>query len=240
MNYFFSKNIFSLFRKLMDSDWRWYGSVGRDLSKNIPADGGPKFWRGDVIFIFLIHILGFSVFFLASELNSRYWFFNENKIYVGRMVNWSYLDPQLNVQLLNSQDIVSMAFPSGDGLGFSNRMPSPHSRWIDSVDAVVKQQHACARGYLIFEGELWKFTFKPIFRIWQIRCADSEKMVVSSEKINDVWRKGQNYYLQYGGLIYFGLLMFFAILIIHRERKLYVKWSGSEHQQNIPPGPSGG
>ena len=207
-------------RKLFSSNWWWYGEVNPDPASLPPLEKRPKFWRGDVIAMLSMLIAVPGVLDIAAELNGRYWSFNRTTTYVGRIVATTYQYPQLEVELTD-KTIVQMALPMPDLFGFTNRAV-PIYRWTPVVDELMLRQQECPSQLLAFDAQQWRFSFKPLLNVWEVRCAYGD-MVVSQDRIDSV----ASSHAAYARLRIYGFLgftLFFSIvLIIRRERKLYVK-----------------
>jgi hypothetical protein len=207
-------------RKLFSSNWWWYGEINPDPASLPPVDKRPKFWRWDVMAMTCM-LIGLPLAAdMATELNNRYWPFNQTTTYVGKIIESAYQYPQLKVEL-EDKTIVQMAFPMPDLFGFTNRS-KPIPRWIPLVDELMRRQRQCPSQLMAFDAEIWKFSFRPLLTIWEVRCA-SGYVVASKNQIasifvgHDKWAKLWIY-----GFV--GLSLVFSLILINRrERKLYVK-----------------
>lgn len=220
MNRRWQADCIPLWRKIFSSNWWWYGEVNPDPASLPPLENRPKFWRGDVVAMTCM-LIGLPLAAdIATELNSRYWSFNQTTTYVGKVVGSTYQYPQLKVEL-DDKTVVQMAFPMPDLFGFTSRA-KPIPRWIPFVDEVMQRQRQCPDHLMEIDAEPWKFSFRPLLTIWEVRCT-SGYVVASKNQIesifirHDKWAKSWIY-----GFV--GLsLVFSMILIVLRERKRYVK-----------------
>jgi hypothetical protein len=209
-----------LWRKLFSSNWWWHGEVNPDAASLPPLEKRPKFWRGDVIAWTFVTLGIPTIFFFSEEINSRYWPFNHTTTYVGRIVETNYRHPQIKVELADKSTI-SIAFPKQDGFGILGKN-RPVDRWMPFVDRLNSRQYDCPGQLLAIDAERWKFTFKPLLNIWEVRCA-SGPTLINHEEIVSVWSKHLIWNTVW--TCGFGSFVFLVIVfgIIRRERKLYVK-----------------
>lgn len=209
-------------RKLFSSNWWWYGEVNPDLASLPSPENSPKFWRGEVIYVAFLLVGSPLIIQLSAELNSRYWFFNQNDQYIGKIVDLKYSHPQLQVELTNGV-ILNMAFPFVDALGMPRKKKDkPIEIWRKTVDKLSTSSATCPDSLLLFEAEKWKFTFDPYLTVWEVRCARDETSIVTREQIHLGWRYDQRSMMEFSSLFVIGIV-FFVFLIIRRERKRYVK-----------------
>lgn len=207
-------------RKLFSSNWWWYGEVNPDPASLPPLEKRPKFWRWDMVAWTFVTLGIPTVFFVSEEINSRYWPFNHTTTYVGRIVATNYRHPQLEVELAD-KTVVQMAFPKQDGFGILSKS-HPIDRWIPFVNRLNSRQYDCPNQLLSIDSEYWKFTFKPLLNIWEVRCVTGA-VLINREEIVTVWSEHK----AWAAAWFFGFCIcaFFVIVfgIIRRERKLYVK-----------------
>lgn len=212
-----------LWRKLFSSSWWWYGEVNPDPASLPPLENRPKFWRGDVIAMTCMIVLMPLMFWLATELNARYWPFNHTTQYVGQIIETKYEHPQYRVEL-EDKSYVYIALPQQDMLGLPRKSAArPAYEWIESIDRLQRSINECSQGRLLLEIDSWKFTFKPFISLWGVRCALGSKVLLSEKEVIEVFEKTQQRRLKFlFGVISSGLI-FCLVLIIRRERKRYVK-----------------
>jgi hypothetical protein len=209
-------------RKLFSSNWWWYGEVNPDPARLPPPERRPKLWRGDAIFVvWLMPILALVVS-LSAELNSRYWPFNHSQLYSGVILSVRNSDRPLLVQLADTRR-VEMGWPVVDTLGFQRQINWRPGLWAPAMKDLLDGYYQCPGRRLRFYGETWKFTFRPVIRIWRVECADTNITLIDGQWVERKWRAYVNgRYLVFGG-VSLGFSLFFLIFIVHRERKLYVK-----------------
>ncbi len=207
-------------RKLFSSNWWWYGEVNPDPDSLPSLENRPKFWRGEVIFIFCVCIGIPTLTIIPAELNSRYFPFNQTTSYVGRILESRHTYPQLTVEL-QDKTVVNMAFPMQDMLGLPSRGRSIH-RWTTLIDGLQNRQYDCSDQLLAFDAELWKFTFRPFLNVWEVRCATGGVLIPSSEIVG-IWTEHTIWSASFLYGLVLVTLTFSVFLIIRRERKRYVK-----------------
>jgi hypothetical protein len=209
-----------LWRKLFSSNWWWYGEVNPDLASLPPPEKRPKFWRPEVIFVFLLLWPMPTLLVIKDELQAGYWSFNPNTTYIGRIVETSYHYPQLRVEVLN-KTVVPVGFPMNHPLGVP-KTKYPVGEWTTMVDRLQRLQYDCPDRMLAFEAQPLKLTFYPILQVWQVRCA-SGAVLIPAQDIVRVWNDfnagGRSMLFTFSGFV----SVFFIVLVIRRERKLYVK-----------------
>lgn len=211
-----------LWRKIFSSNWWWYGEVNPDPARLPPPESRPRLWRRDYIIAILFGPVGMLIFYLSAELNSRYWFFNENQSYEGVLLVTRNSDRQLLVQLKDTTR-VEMGLPIADILGYQRQINWRPTVWAPAMKKIIDGHYQCPGRRLRFYGESWKFTFAPVIRIWRVDCADTNVTLLDEGFMERRWRS----YLKekFGGLagISLGFSAFFAAFIIYKERKLNVK-----------------
>ncbi len=212
-----------LWRKLFSSNWWWYGEVNPDPASLPPLENRPKFWRWDVVAMTCMIVWMPLMFWLATELNNRYWPFNQTTQYVGQIIETRYEHPQFRVQLKDKSNVY-IALPQQDMLGLPRKSSArPAYEWIESVDRLQRSKSECSQGQLLFEVHSWKFTFKPFISLWEVRCALGGKVLLPEKEVIEVFEKTQKGRLEYLFVVIGSGLIFSVVLIIRRERKRYVQ-----------------
>lgn len=206
-------------RKLFSSNWWWYGEVNPDPASLPPPENRPKFWRGDAIFLAFLTLGMPTLAFISVEVNARYWPFNQTTTYVGRIADVRYTYPQLRVEL-QDKTAVPVGLPMRESWGLPGKS-RPVERWMPIVDRIKSRQYNCPDKLLAFDAQPL-LSFRPFLNAWEVRCA-SGPVLIPSKEIIQVWDdfnlRTNVSLLSIGGSI----MLFFIILIIHRERKRYVK-----------------
>jgi hypothetical protein len=210
----------AFWRKLFSSNWWWYGEVNPDPASLPPQEKRPKFWRSEVIFMFSLLWPMPTLLVIKDELRAGYWSFNPNTTYVGRIIETNYHYPQLRVELLD-KTVVSIGFPMG------HRRGEPYSRypiddWASMLDRLQSRQYDCPGRLLAFDAQPLRLAFYPILQVWEVRCA-SGHVLIPTQAIIKGWFE-LNARGRFIGFMFFGCVsVFFVVLVIRRERKLYVK-----------------
>jgi len=173
-----------------------------------------------VIFVFLLLWPMPTLLVIKDELQAGYWSFNPNTTYIGRIVETNYRYPQIRFEMLD-KTVVPIGFPMRHSLG----IPETTRRidhWAPMVDLLQSRQYYCPGRLLAFDAQPLKLTFYPILQVWEVRCA-SGLVLIPSQHIIKSWFD----FHAWGRAIAFGFSglasVFFIVLTIRRERKLYVK-----------------
>lgn len=207
-------------RKLFSSNWWWYGEVNPDPVSLPPPESRPKFWRGNMILLSSV-LLGMpTLAFITVQSNARYWPFNQTSTYVGRITDMRYTYPQLQVEL-QDKTVVHLGLPMSKPFGQRDKGRSV-DRWIPMVERIKSRQYDCPSRLLAFEAQYLNFSFQPIPNVWEVRCASGPSLIPSKE-IVQIWNDFNTWVFSRFYMFTAAVMAFFAVLIIHRERKRYVK-----------------
>lgn len=209
-------------RKIFSSNWWWYGEVNPDPARLPPPEKRPKLWRRDAILAIGFVPVGTLIFYLSAELNSRYWPFNHSQPYEGVILVTRDSDRQLFVQLTDTTRM-EIGFPFADTMGIQRQVNWRSTLWADVLKKLIEGHYQCPDRRLRFYGETWKFTFRPVVRVWRVDCASSNAILVNEQMIQHRWRAHLGWKFKPMVWISLGFSLFGLILIVHRERKLYVK-----------------
>lgn len=209
--------------KFLSSNWWWYGEVNPDPTKLPPPEKRPKLWRTDAILVVgFVPVITFLSGF-SAELNSRYWPFNQNQTYEGVILTTQNSDRQLLVQS-NDTTRIETGFPIADTWGIYPQVSRTRPRfWEPTMKKLIEGHYQCPGRRLKIYGEPWKFTFRPVIRIWRVDCADINVTLVDQETIEHRWRSYMNGNHIFLSGVSLGFSFFFLSLIVHRERKLYFR-----------------
>ena len=206
--------------KLFSSNWWWYGEVNPAPASLPSPENRPKFWRSEVIFMFVLLWPMPTLLVIKDELQAGYWPFNPNTTYVGRIVQTSYRYPQLQVEMLD-KTVVPIGFPMNHPLGIP-KTTQRIDHWAPMVDLLQSRQYYCTGRMLAFDAQSLTLTFYPILQVWEVRCASGLVLIPSQDIIKswfnfNAWGRSMLF-------IFSGFLSVLSIfLIIRRERRLYVK-----------------
>jgi len=210
-----------LWRKLFSSNWWWYGEVNPDLASLPPPEKRPKFWRtrGQVLYFCALWAIP-TLLVIKDELQAGYWSFNPNTTYIGRIVETSYRYPQIRVEMIN-KTVVPIGFPMNHTLGIP-KTTQRIEHWVSMVDRLQRHQYDCPGRLLAFEAQPLRLTFYSIPHVWEVRCATGLVLIPSRDIINDWF--AFNAWGRAFAFIFSGFAsVFFIVLVIRRERTLYVK-----------------
>lgn len=210
-----------LWRKIFSSNWWWYGEVNPDPASLPPLENRPKFWQWDAVAWYAMFLLVPLIFWLAPEVNSRYWSFNQTSPYVGRITQPAYTYPQFQVEL-QDKTVVSMGFPAIDFYGYRKQPWRPVGQWMSTVDDLLRLQHQCPNRLLVFDAEMSKLTVNPQLNIWGVRCMSGANLMTQEQIANHWHAKRNKPVLGMSGFCGFCIVLV-SLGIVRRERKRYVK-----------------
>ena len=206
-------------RKLLSSNWWWYGEVNPDPATLPPKEDRPKFWRVDTsaMIVGLLSVMLLDEF--STALNSRFWAFNQTRITVGTLVGVKYSHPQLLIET-SPAVVMPIAFPTPSITGSPGRGGALQG-WSELVDEVARRQVECPDLRLELDTQVWRMSVNPSETVWEIRCT-SGPVLIPRKRIEQVFAANQFKARSLSYSFLFVVVLLFSVLIIRRERKRYV------------------